>query len=152
LAVDYGGSGNFEVISYDTDDEPLSTLVYVSGVYSGKQALNFGGVTFSAIEILTSGTWKVQVLPLSKATTISVPGSASGTNSNVFVLGDLLFGVTLETPNATGWVGVIGYGDNGYVQILIDAPAPYSDSVSITDPEIKYLEISVVGPWSLTVK
>lgn len=144
------GSSNFIVKSFDQAGEYVDLLINTIGSYQGTVPIDFASdEQTSRFEIKSSGSWEVQILPLSAARTGAVPGVITGNSDDVVILTggkpDLI------KANSTGESNFIVWSfSSGGRDLIFNEIAPYSGTAMLDSSTI-VLTISAEGDWSLEV-
>jgi hypothetical protein len=150
--INYAGGRNFSVWSYGPDGDRIDLLVNTIGSYSGTVPIDLLVNQFTTrFEISSSGSWRIEVLPLEAARVEYVPGDISGEGDEV-----LWFNAGRNQPDtmvvdATGARGnfsIWSYG-NGR-DLVVNEIAPYQGTV-ILSGDTALLVIGAEGPWELSI-
>lgn len=128
----------------------MDLLINTIGSYQGTVPLDFSSdEQTSRLEIKSSGSWEVQILPLSSARTGTVPGVISGNSDDVVILTgekpDLLKATSTGESNFIVW----SYSSSDR-DLIFNEIAPYSGTAMLDSSTI-VLTITVEGDWSLEV-
>lgn len=143
LHIEYNGSGNFSVISYEGDDYD-ELLVNTIGNYSGDVLITHSG-NFN-LEINAKGNWSIT----SSGLAIDDVTSFSGT-------GDTVTGITTHsggnwkiTHNGGGNFSVVEYGmAKGYMDLLVNEIGDYSGTVKAESGDNVFFQINAEGAWTM---
>jgi len=143
-------SNHFAVINYDKEGERIELLVNTTESYDGIRPLDFeNGEWTSRFEINASGSWTIEVLPLSSLRILSVPGSIKGKGDEVFLLMDDIPDLAKITGNAkSNHFAVLGY--NGGRDLLVNTTEPYEGTV-ILNKSTFIIEVIAVDNWAIEV-
>jgi len=153
ISLSYQGNGSFKAISRDTSSELIGTLVETNGPYEGRQVINTRGINYEKIDIqATGGTWQVEIQPLNNAVPVTLPMIIYGNNAEVYRIDKMIYELSFNASESNGWVSVIGYGEDNYINVLVNTQVPFTNSITVKDPDIIYLEVVTVGKWALTIK
>ncbi len=145
-------SGYFGITSYGADGSYIDLLVNTADPYDGIRPLDFEGQHATRFQVQAPGAWTIEILPLSSAHTLWVPGSYSGANDDVIVLA----GVTPDKATISGngnavYFGMIGYTASGaYGDLLVNTTDPYQGTV-IVERGITLIEVMAEGGWTISV-
>lgn len=141
---------HFAVTTLGANNEQIDLLVNTTDPYLGVRPIDFQtGQLTTRFEIKASGGWKIDLLPLTSAESLSVPGQFVGNGDNVLVLVDGMPDVATVTGNAAAkHFAVISYGD--YSDVLINTTDKYQGQV-ILKPDTIVLVIKATGEWSIAV-
>lgn len=149
--ITYGGKGPFVAWTQNDNAEREDLLANSSGPYEGNSLIDYlGNQRTLRFEVRTSDSWQIEVLPLSMAKHLAIPGIVQGNGDDVVVLqgpyaADLL---SVDANPATGRFVVWGFGAKR--EAAIDAVAPYTGTVSLPR-DTTILAIKAVGPWRLEI-
>lgn len=141
----------FMVKSYGADNEPIDLLVNATDPYDGVRPFDFGNNDRTTrFEIKAIGDWKIEILPISQAHTIRVPGKYEGEGDDVLLLiGGGTPDLAYIKGNAGGhYFGVWGYSNR--VDLLVNTTDPY-DGSAILDEKTIVIEIRAVKDWSIEI-
>ena len=89
---------------------------------------------------------------LDSATPLALPVTINGKNAEVYHLDRMIYELDFDASEASGWVSIIGYGENNHINVIINEQAPFSKVINVKDPDILYLEIVSLGEWILELK
>lgn len=144
------GSNHFAVATLDTNNEQIDLLVNTIDPYLGVIPIDFQtGELTARLEIKATGGWRIDLLPLTSAEKLSVPGQFIGSNDNVLILEGSPPDVATITGNSVAHhFAVTGYGD--YSDILVNTIEPYQGQV-ILKPDTVVLAIKATGEWTIAV-
>ncbi|MBI2839232.1 MAG: IPT/TIG domain-containing protein [Acidobacteria bacterium] len=146
------GSDYFGVVSYTSSGGYIDLLANTTDPYDGIRPLDFEGTHAGRFEITATGAWAIEILPVSAAHSIVVPGAYAGSGDDVVALS----GGTPNTANISGnaadrYFGVISYSRTGnWLDLLVNTTSPYSGTV-IVPSTTGCLDVQAVGPWSINV-
>lgn len=148
--INYSGSHNFIVKSYDSSGSSVDLLVNTIGTYKGTVAIDFYSDEYSSrFEIKASGSWDIEILPLSSARTKSVPGTITGNSDDVVILTgkapDLIKANSKGNSNFIVW----SYSERNR-DLVFNEIAPYSGT-ALLDSSTIVLTINAEGDWSLEI-
>lgn len=144
------GSSNFIVKSFDQAGEYVDLLINTIGSYQGTVPIDFSSdEQTSRLEIKSSGSWEVQVLPIDYARTETVPGIFTGNTDDVVILTggkpDLIKATSTGESNFIVW----SFSSSGR-DLIFNEIAPYSGTAMLDSSTI-LLTISAEGDWSLEI-
>jgi hypothetical protein len=151
VRISYDGTGPLTVWTQNDNAEREDMLVNVVGPYHGNSVIDLlGSQRILRFEVRTSEAWTIEVLPLSAAMHLTIPGAIQGKGDDVVVLEgpftpDLL---SVDAPTVTGDFSVFAYGAQR--DQVIGAVGPYSGTVSIPR-ETTVLAMKSLGPWRLEI-
>lgn len=143
----------FGVTAYDAANDYVSLLVNTADPYSGLCPLDFNTDKNTArLEVEATGPWQIELLPLSAARQLSVPGTLTGTGDEVIRLVGNAPDMATISGNAAGlYFGVISYDGGGdYCDLMVNVADPYSGTMIVRSCS-EYLEIAAVGAWTVQV-
>jgi hypothetical protein len=149
--VGYDGAGPLTVWTQNDNAEREDLLVNSVGPYQGNSVIDLLGTQrILRFEVRTADAWTIEVLPLSAALHLSLPGAIQGVGDGVIVLEgafppDLL---SVDAPTVTGDFLVFAYGTQR--DQVIGTVGPYSGTVSIRR-DTTVLAVKAVGPWRLDI-
>jgi von Willebrand factor type A domain len=134
----------FAVHAVGTEDDLVITL----RPYQGVRSLNWNGGESTGFEVRATGSWRIEVLPLSAIPTFN--GSFNGD-------GDMVVHFTGDGSLAE----IIGNDAGRYFHVhtlrpdgtdrLVNTTQKYSGSSQISGGP-QFFEVQAIGPWSITVK
>jgi hypothetical protein len=134
----------FAVHAVGTEDDLVITL----RPYQGVRSLNWNGGESTGFEVRATGSWRIEVLPLSAIPTFN--GSFNGE-------GDMVVHFTGDGSLAE----IIGNDAGRYFHVhtlgpdgtdrLVNTTQKYSGSTQISGGP-QFFEVQAIGPWSITVK
>ncbi len=123
----------FGIVPYDQGGNGLSSLVNATDPYNAITPFNFDGQYATRLEIKANDAWTIQIVPLSQARQLTVPGAIQGNGDDVIVL----TGATPDTANVTGnsdsrYFGIVAYeaGTNSLGSI-VNTTDPYQGTVIV---------------------
>lgn len=143
--------GFFAITSLDANGKMLNLLVNTTEPYSGIRPLDIAQNELTArLEIETEGEWSINILPVTEANTLPVPGVYEGEGDNVLILDGVADTATISGNSAGSSFVVLGYSSTSF-DLLANTTEPYEGEV-IVNPDTIVLEIEAVGPWSISVE
>lgn len=151
VRIDCDGAGPLTVWTQNDNAEREDLLVNVVGPYHGNSVIDLlGSQRILRFEVRTAEFWTIEVLPLSAAMHLTIPGAIQGAGDDVVVLEgpfapDLL---AVDAGTATGNFSVLAYGIQR--DQVIAAVAPYTGTVSIRR-DTTVLAVRSNGPWRLEI-
>ena len=147
--VGNAGGRFFAVSNLDSNNESIDLLVNTTEPYDGIRPLDFlEDEQTVRFEVQATGEWTIEILPLTEARIVSVPGTIEGTGDDVvIVVGD---GDTADiSGNASGrFFAVIAYSNRA--NLLVNVTDPYEGRV-IMPANTSLLEIVARDDWSITI-
>lgn len=143
-------SNHFAVINYDKEGERIELLVNTTEPYDGIRPLDFeNGEWTSRFEVNATGSWTIEVLPLSSLRILSVPGSIKGKGDEVFLLMGNIPDLAKITGNAkSSHFAVLGY--NGGRDLLVNTTEPYEGTVMLNKSTF-IIEVIAIDNWAIEV-
>jgi len=145
-------SSHFSVKSFNENGEIIELLVNTSDSYDGIVPIDFiNSQKTSRFEVSAFGQWSIEILPLSKARRIKVPGVIKGNGDDIIIL----TGGNADTAHIVGnqadkLFSVRGYRENG-IDSLINTTDPYEGTILI-ETGIFLLEIKAFGEWTIELE
>jgi hypothetical protein len=154
LIIVEGNAGGvyFGVIPYDKDGNRMSSIVNKTDVYKGICPFNFDGQYVTRLEIKATGSWTINIVPLSQARTLSVPGKIEGSGDDVIVLTGATPDIAAITGNSSGvYFGVIPYSADAHrMSSMVNETDVYQGTV-IVPRDTAILEFRAEGNWSIDI-
>jgi len=162
LSLDWAGlgllrvSGNelsrhFAVTLYDGQGGMLDIPVNTTEPYSGITPLNFNGDLTTRFEVNAEGAWKIEVLPVSMARVLAVPGEISGRGDEVIVLSAPADLATVRGNQESRHFAVSTYQAGGRLTgVVVNTTEPYEGQV-ILGRDSQILAVTAIGDWHLIV-
>lgn len=151
LRVTAGGTGPFQVRSFDATGRALATIIDRVAPYSGTRAVNLEtGPTVARLDIEAADSWAIDVVPLSEAPRVAAPGHYDGTGDEVLIVQGTPTTARFEALATGGRFVVVGYGTIG--TSLIDVETPYSGSVIMPTEARLLLDVSARVDWTLDLR
>lgn len=156
VRLTHSGQRNFIVWAYDAANKQVGLLANEIGNYDGVVPLNFERYYSDArkFDITADGAWRIEILPISSAYHMDVPGGVRGSGNMVLVLTgnapSTVEGISSSTDeNFIVW----GYplDKNDYPDLIFNEISPFSGSAR-TDSSVKFLEIRATGNWQIIVR
>lgn len=140
----------FAVSNYGADGELIDLLVNETDPYDGVRPLDFlEGEHTTRFEVQAVGEWEIEILPISSARTLKVPGTIQGTGDDVIVLTGENPDIANIKGNAEGrFFAVTSYGVG--VDLLVNTTDPYDGTV-LVNPDASILEVNATGEWSIEI-
>jgi hypothetical protein len=100
-------------------------------------------------EVTAVGDWTIDVLPLSSARALVVPGTITGKGDDIIVLSgappDL---ATVAGNSEARHFAVLGHSSSS--DLLVNTTEPYQGTV-ILDPKTLVIEVKSTGDWEITI-
>lgn len=143
-----GQSHHFAVKNYNSNGETIDLLVNTTDPYDGIRPLDFRNDEHTArFEVNATGEWKIEVLPISSARVMAVPGIIEGQGDEVILLKgakpDL---AKIKGNSESRHFAVHAYGN--FSDLLVNTTDPYDGTV-IVNEDVVVLEITATGIWSI---
>lgn len=151
VRISHSGAGPLTVWTQNDNAEREDLLVNVVGPYHGTSVIDLlGSQRILRFEVRTADDWTIEVLPLSAALHLAIPGTIEGAGDDVVVLEgpfapDLL---SADASTATGEFSVLAYGAQR--DQVVGAIGPYTGTVSIRR-DTTVLAVKSNGPWRLEI-
>jgi hypothetical protein len=134
----------FSVRALGTEDDLVITL----DRYQGTRSLNWDGGESTGFKIRATGSWRIEVLPLTAIPTFNTSFNGDG-DMVVHFTGDGSL-AEIVGNDAGRYFNVRTIGTHG-INRLINTAQRYSGSCQINrGPQI--FEVQAIGPWTITVK
>jgi hypothetical protein len=142
----------FSVGTFDEDSKLLAYLVNTKEPYEGIVPIDFNGIKTTEIKVSATGDWEIEVLPISAADTLEVPGTIEGSGDDVIALtGVNPYRVYVKGNYATRLMTVSSFGKDGdYQNQLVSATEPYDNNVFIKT-SAAFIQVECYGKWSIKV-
>jgi hypothetical protein len=140
----------FAVKNYGSDGNLMDLLVNTADPYDGVRPLDFGnGEHTTRFEVNASGEWRIEVLPITSARVLTVPGIIEGKGDDVIILK----GATPDLAKIKGngesrFFAVKSYGKHS--DLLVNTTDPY-EGTAIVSGDTVVLEIQAEGSWSIEI-
>jgi hypothetical protein len=137
-------SRHFSVRALGTEDDLVITL----DRYQGTRSLNWDGGEATGFKIRATGSWRIEVLPLTAIPTFNTSFKGQG-DMVVRFTGN---GTRAEiTGNHAGrYFNVRAFGTHG-INRLVNTTQAYSGECQINQgPQV--FEVQGIGPWTITIK
>lgn len=138
----------FGIESYDASGDQLDLLVNTTDPYEGIVLLDIRrDDQTTRLQITAEGDWYIEVRPLSSARRVTLPGTATGTGDDVFIMdGDP--DVAHILGNADGrYFGVHAYGDRS--DLLVNTTDPFDGRVIVRRDSV-LMTVTAIGTWTIT--
>lgn len=151
VRISYDGDGPLAVWTQNDNAEREDQLANSVGPYHGDSLIDLlGSQRILRFEVRTAEAWQIDVLPLSVALHVAVPGAIQGAGDDVVVLEgpynpDLL---SVDASIAAGDFSVYAFGAQR--DQVIGTTAPYTGTVSIPH-DTTVLVVKSAGPWRLDI-
>jgi hypothetical protein len=134
----------FAVRAVGTEDDLVITLRQ----YQGVRSLNWNGGESTGFEVRATGSWRIEVLPLSAIPKFN--GSFNGDGDMVVhFTGDGSLAEIIGN-DAGRYFHVLALGPDG-TDRLVNTAQKYSGSSQISGGP-QFFEVQAIGPWTITVK
>ncbi len=142
----------FGIVPYDENGNRISSIVNTADPYEGLRPFNFDGDNATRLEISASGEWSIEIIPISEANKILLPGTYTGRGDDVIILTGGIPDLAIITGNAESrYFGVIPYTENGNrLSSIVNTADPYEGTVIIPRDAI-FLEIISEGDWVVSI-
>ena len=154
IHVNYKGTTEFSAWNLSQNQHLLNFALFTDGNYSGTQVLDFSDNLSSQtyyLEIGTTGTWEIQILPFEKGRRVKVPGIVHGTNNDViFLEGGKPSSIEISVYESRQSFVLSGVDDDGIAQIS-NGTTPYHGIAKIEN-DVKILIIECAGEWQIDIK
>jgi hypothetical protein len=148
------GQSNFIVESFAADNSRIELLVNTIGNFKGVVPVDFDGSDTKRFTIKADGPWEIQILPLSSANTMTVPGSISGEGDDVILLGGSAPDkITIDASQASSNFVLFSYSNPSSIDrldLLVNEIAPYT-GVVLAPNGTGILVLTATGPWKLDI-
>ena len=151
VRISYSDAGPLAVWTQNDNGERDDLLVSSVGPYHGNTVIDMLGTQrILRFEVRTAGAWTIEVLPLSAALHLTIPGTIVGAGDDIVVLQgpfapDLL---SVDAQNLSGEFLVTAYGTQR--DQVVSATGPYAGTVSIPSDTV-VLAVKATGPWMLEI-
>ena len=141
----------FGVKNFGPDGSQYSLLVNTTDPYEGIRPLDFfDNELTTRFEITAVGEWKIEILSITEARTLEVPGEIEGSGDDVILLtGSEPDIATIKGNASSRYFGVIGY--HARRDLLVNTTDPYNGRVNLNRNTL-VLEIVSVDDWSIVVE
>lgn len=150
----YTRQSNFIVESFDADNNQIELLANTIGDYNGTVPADFENTDTKRISITAGGAWGLQILPVSSAQIVSVPGNVGGTGDVVIILeGAIPDKITADASQASHNFVITAYNykpSMDYLDLLVNEIAPYTGAF-LAPKGTTFLVIKATGPWKLEI-
>ena len=142
------GGGNFGVVSY-VGTEYNDLLVNVIGTYGGWV---YVAPSVDRFEITSSGSWTVEVRPITTARSWLASEPIAGKGDAVLMLSGGASGITTIKNQGSGNFAVVAYTPEGeYLDLIVNEIGSYSGEVMLPAADPMVIEVSAVGgTWSMS--
>ncbi len=143
-------SRHFAIKSYDINGEYIELLVNTTDPYDGICPLDFmSGEWTTRFEVTASGSWSIELVPLTSLRVLTIPGTIEGNGDEVFMLN----GGTPDTAKIIGnssssHFAVKSYGDDR--DLLVNTTEPYDGEV-LLDSSAVIIEVISESSWSIEI-
>ena len=139
------GSDHFAVWALDQNNEQVDLLVNTTDPYKGARLLNVGH-TAHRLEIEARGSWDVDIVPLSEAPSMTIPGEYEGVGDTILLLdGDSPDTMFIKNNGSNSNFIVISRSETDG-DLLINEIAPYEGTVVVSRDTV-VLDIKAEGAW-----
>ncbi|MBV6466758.1 MAG: hypothetical protein PGMFKBFP_02082 [Anaerolineales bacterium] len=140
----------FAVKSYGNDGRMNDLLVNTTDPYDGIRLLDFGrGEHSTRFEVSAADGWSIEILPLSSARLLTIPGIIEGKGDEVILIKGAIPYLAKIKGNANGrFFAVKSYGK--YSDLLVNTTDPYEGTVKISS-DVFVLEILASDYWSIEI-
>jgi hypothetical protein len=147
------GSGNFAVWTLDANNEQIDLLINTIGKYDGFVPLNFfKSDTGTKLQITSSGSWKLELLPLEwirdNHRLLAGGNYVSGGDDVLVVIGAPAIANFSSPPK--GNFAIWAIGDDGR-DLIVNEIAPYTGTVPLKSG-VFLLIVTAEGPWSVRLQ
>ena len=152
--IGYKGSSNFIVYNYDGDGNQLSLIANQVGNYVGVVPIDFEvGEHTTRFEVKSSGSWIIEIVSVSEANALAVPGKYEGKGDDVLILRDWDTNPPdIATFKHAGKRNFIVYGlpREGSRYLIVNDIGKY-EGQSILERDTILFIIKADGTWSVDV-
>lgn len=155
------GSDYFGVTSYGPgNDGPHSyydLLVNTTEPYEGVRLVDYWSFLGSEeqttrLEVKATGSWKIEIRPLSSARTVSNHSQISGSSDEVLLVNGNPGKATITGNAGSHYFGVKAYyGQSAMHDLLVNETDPYSGTVMFSKPNPRVLEVTASDPWVIAL-
>lgn len=143
-------SQHFAVESYDAAGNYLELLANTIEPYDGVRPIDFlEDHHTTRLQVTAVGDWRIELMPITAARVLSVPGEISGNGDDVIILNGTPDVATISGNQAASNFAVIGYGT--FPDLLVNTIEPYQGQV-IVEPDTVVLEVNATGPWTIVIE
>jgi len=152
--ITHSGKSYFQIEGFDAYDKHIEFLVDSFGDYSGIVPVDFGDKTTRRLTVNADGAWGIQILPLSSAQIMPLPGILAGKGDLVFMLvGAAPDTISVDASQASGSFIIQAYNQKPaleYLDLLVNEIAPFT-GVFMAPNRTTLLAISASGAWKLDI-
>jgi len=150
LRISNAGSSNFAVWNYDATGSRIELLVNVIGPYKGLLLIDKldSRPSTARLEVKGNGAWQIELLPLTSANSVNVPGTLVGKGDDVVLLNGGKPDLMKISHAGTGNFAVWSYASRR--TLLINEIGAYSGTKPL-DASTILLEIHADGAWNLNI-
>lgn len=144
-------SGRFFAVKAYTDDGQYDLLVNTGDPYDGFRPLDFGRKHTTRFEVMATGDWKIELLPITSAHLMVIPGEISGKGDDVILLlrGNFTPDLAKITGNASSrFFAVKSYGQS--TDLLVNTGDPYEGTVVLSS-DVIVLEVMASDSWTIKI-
>ncbi|MBN1991338.1 MAG: hypothetical protein JW953_01445 [Anaerolineae bacterium] len=145
------GQRHFAVVTYNANGDTLDLLVNTADAYDGRTLIDYTGEHTTRLEIDAEGDWTIEILPLTAATLLPVPGSIEGNGDDVLLLSGGVPDTAVVTGNAsTRHFALTVFGQGRMLDVPINTADPYDGQV-LVNRQAQLLKFSAHGPWAISI-
>lgn len=140
----------FAITNYDADNNKIDLLVNTTDNYDGIKGIDFNETSTTRLEIKAVGKWRIEILPMTSARVLEVPGKIEGNGDDVIVLRGGKPDIANITGNAASrFFAILGWDENGR-DLLVNTTDVYDGQVLMSGSTF-LLEITAEGKWTIDV-
>lgn len=141
---------HFAVQGVNSNGDNTKLFVNATEPYYGTRALDFSASNDTThLEVMASGSWKIEISPVSQAKSINVGSEVTGTGDQVLKVNGKPNAAKIKGNNQQRHFSVMAWGD--YRDLLVNTTDKYDGTVRVSSP-VYFLEITAVGDWSITLQ
>jgi hypothetical protein len=105
------------------------------------------------LEIKATGTWQVEIRPISSARTITTPGTITGGGDDVLLVQGSPSKLLITGNQGGGYFGVWAYyGQDEMYDLLVNTADPYTGRVGLSHSNAKLISVKAERPWSISAE
>jgi hypothetical protein len=153
IKISYKGGSNFVIYNYDANGKRINLLVNTIGNYEGLRPLDFAdGNETARLEIKSSGTWEITLLPPVPGTIkiLDIPGTMTSKGDDFFAVkpqaGDL---AKIEYKSKSNFI-VYGYSLTQGKRLLVNEIGPWIGTVMLPEM-VAFIDVKSDGEWSIEI-
>ena len=147
--VGNSSSRHFAVENFGADGEVIDLLVNTTDPYDGIRPLDFYDDELTTrFQVSADGPWRIELLPLTAARRLDLPGVIEGNGDDVFYLNGTPDLAIIQGNEGSQHFAVVSYGDSS--DLLVNTTDPYNGTV-ILDRETFVIEVDSEGSWRIEI-